>query len=244
MLQLKASDSFIQIVKRVKVVRAIVLCEGKRDVEVLKVIAKRLGFLDMLRDVAVTDSEGIDTLRGTVLPSILSLMLGKVIKVKPLALIVDANKLAAEERLQAVINSLKSRGYEIHSCEKICDNVWSIRTTIAIEREPEAFAIEIVPVIIAINGIFQHPFENLEVHELEDHIAYLKFLTSRLGEEEIMRVKRASQLVTDDDLNLIENADEENIRKAFRHISCVLERLKAILKPENQVVIWRSWLRG
>ena len=117
MLQLKASDFLIQIVKRVRVVRAIVLCEGERDVKVLKAIAKRLGLLDTLRDVAVTDSEGINTLKGTVFPTILSLILGKVIRVKPLAPIVDVNKLTTEESVQAIMDSVRSREYKVLSCK-------------------------------------------------------------------------------------------------------------------------------
>lgn len=68
------------------------------------------------------------------------------------------------------------------------------------------------------------PRKILEVHELEDHVAYLKLLTGSLGKEEIKRVKRASQLVTDNDLNLVESVDE-----AFKHMICLLEKPTATL---------------
>ena len=198
-------------------VRAVVLCEGRDDVEVLKTIARRFGLQDKLRDVAVTDSEGIYTLRGTVLPTILSLVVGRVVRAKPLALVVDADKFTAQERVKSIVNSLQSRRLKVLSYEELCDNVWLL--------DVATFAGERVPILVAVNGIFQHPFENLEVHELEDHIAYLKLLTGSLGEDEVKRAGRASQLVTSDDFSLIESVDERIVERAFRHMLCLLEKL-------------------
>lgn len=224
LVQLKASDAFKEIIASVKKVKAIVLCEGGNDVKVFKIVAKRLGFTDRLRDVVVTDAEGLDVLRRDLFPSMLSLIVGRVIsRPKPLALLIDANKSAPNERVSSIIDALKSREvYDVVSCTQICSCTWimDIKTP----------AIGEIPVLIAVSGIFHSPFEELETHELEDHIAYLKLLTGNLGEGEVKRVKRASQLVTNNDFSLVESVDARTLTKAFEHMECLLEQLTTRLR--------------
>ena len=81
-----------------------------------------------------------------------------------------------------------------------------------------------VKLIIAVNGLFTEPFTRFEVHELEDHIVYLKILEKQIDEKRVLECRRASELVSEEeDLDeLINRASIDNVRKAFQHLSCLL----------------------
>jgi hypothetical protein len=219
-VQLKASDSLVQLLSRVRRVNTIVLCEGSRDAEVFKAVARRLGFTERLGDVAVTDAEGVNTLRRDLLPTLVALIAGKVVsRPKPIAVIVDSDRFKAEERAKALVDALRSRGYTATELQQVCSSTW--RTNVGHQQREQAST----PLLVTVNGIFEHPFNNLEAHELEDHIAYLKMLEGMLKPEDIVGVRRASSLVTVDDYRLLEAASLESLRAAFKHVVCLLNTL-------------------
>ena len=224
-IQLKASDSFVAMVSRVKRVKAIILCEGSRDAEVLKALARRLGFVEKLENVAVTDAEGFNALRRDVFPALLALIVGKVVgRPKPIAVVVDADAFKPEERVKSFVDSLESRGYRVPEHKPACNNVWMLR----IQRDSEE-----IPLIVAVNGVFEEPFTKLEAHELEDHLAYLKLLENRLSREKILEAKRAEELVTASDTALLDNAGAEHVEEAFKHITCLLQALTMLIQTRT-----------
>ncbi len=112
-IKLKASRSFIQLFSSVKRVKAIVLCEGSRDIEILIKIIEKLD-LSRFESIAVTGSEGINTLKGDVLLAILSLIIGKVVnKSKPVAVVVYASRKSPVDRISEIKNGLTSRNYNV-----------------------------------------------------------------------------------------------------------------------------------
>ncbi len=224
-IQLKASESFIAMVSQVKSVKAIILCEGSSDAEVLKALARRLGFIEKLKNVAVTDAEGINTLRRDVFPTLLALIVGKVVsRPKPIAVVVDANAFKPEERVKSLVDSLESRGYRVPERKPECNNVWMLR----IQRGSEEISL-----IVAVNGVFEEPFTVLEAHELEDHLAYLKLLENRLSREKILNAKRAEELVTESDTALLDNASVEHVEEAFKHMTCLLQTLTMLIQTRT-----------
>lgn len=123
-VQLKASDSFIQLVSEVKKVKGIILCEGSREAETLKILAKKLSLVGGLEGFAITDSEGINVLRGVILPALLALIIGRVVsKPKPVVLVVDADRFKPGERVEGFKDSLTSRGHRVLESKQVCDSV-------------------------------------------------------------------------------------------------------------------------
>jgi len=224
-IQLKSSDSFVKLVTRVKAVRGVVLCEGLRDAEVLKALAERVGFAEALSDVAVTDSEGFNALRGEVLPSLLALIMGKVIsRPKPLAVVVDADRLSPRDRVEAIADSLRSRGYRVADAESICNGTWVLKV---------AWSAGATTLLAAVNGVFVEPFATLETHELEDHVAYLKLLMGLLTEGDVRGVRKASELVSTRDFALIESSSREHLEKAFEHFLCLHRTLARLAQDDD-----------
>jgi len=219
-VQLKASDSFMAIVSRMRKARALVLCEGSRDAEAIKAIARRLGLAERLEGVIVTDAEGVNRLRKDLLPVALALIIGKVVsRLVPVVLIVDANREKPEDRVRGFIGSLRSRNYEVAEPEPVCVNVWRI----AVKRAGDELQL-----LIAVNGVFEGPFHGLEAHELEDHIAYLKLIEGLIAGEDLLKARKASDLVKlDEDFTLLDKASVDKIERAFSHITCILRILSA-----------------
>ncbi len=107
--KLETSGSFIQLFSSVKRVKAIILCEGSRE--------------------AVTDSDGINTLKGDVLLAILSLIIGKAVsKPKPVAVVVDANRKSPVDRINEIKNGLTLRKYDVTEEKQVCINTWMLRS--------------------------------------------------------------------------------------------------------------------
>ncbi len=167
--------------------------------------------------MAVTDAEGIDTLRGIVLPSLLALIAGKVVgRAKPVAAVVDADDVEPEERVSRLAGSLESRGYRVAERTPACSNVWKL----VVQRGGEE-----ITLLVAVSGVFESPFNGLRVHELEDHLAYRKLIEGRLTREEVLRAGRAKELVAVGDLAPLDSAGERNMERAFGHMVCLLRIL-------------------
>jgi len=226
-IQLKVSDSFISILTKVKNVKALILCEGSSDAETLKSLAKRLGL--KLDNTAITDAEGISVLSEHLLPALLALIIGKVIsRPKPIATIIDADRASPQEKIRNLANSIEAREYRILENKPVCNNVWSLK----IRRGDDE-----IPVFVAVNGVFQEPFTTFETHELEDHFVYLKLLENKLAKEDVLRARRARELVTPDDLEMLNNADIVHIREAFQHMTCLLSAIASTPTLSNQTGI-------
>lgn len=215
MIQLRASDSFLKVVSAMKRVSALVLCEGSRDAEALKAVAGRLGLAEVLGNVAVTDAEGIATLMRNVLPAALRLIVGKVAS-RPVAAVVDADDAEPGERVRSLYDSLAAHGYRVSEPRHRCPSVWEARVVRGGDE---------LPLLVAVNGVYEGPFDRFGIHELEDHVAYLKLLEGRLTEEDVSRASRSSDLVVKDDYEALGGAAPERVRRAFSHFECLLRAL-------------------
>jgi len=215
LLQLRTTDAFIKLISGFGKAHAIILCEGSTEAEVVKAVNRRLNILNGKVRVAVTDCEGINTLRRKILPLIISLITTKVIiKAKILGIVLDAEDLSPNERMRSIMDSLRSRNISI-TCEIINGNVWRILLS------------DGKTIIIAVNGILNYDW--FTKHAIEDRILLLKELEGLVDSSIIRNVKEASTLVSRNDLQLINNANINNIKTSFKHIAKLLELIGKVL---------------
>jgi len=213
-LQLRATDAFTELISRFRRAHAIILCEST-EVEVVKAVNKRLNILDGEVRVAITDCEGVNTLRREVLPSIIGLISTKVItKARVLGVVLDAEDLSPNERVRGITDGLRSRNVSL-TCDAVNDNVW--RITLSNDRT----------VIVAVSGIMNYHW--FTKHTIEDHILLLKELEGLVDSSTIRNVREASTLVSRDDLLLINNANINNVKTSFKHLVKLLEHIRGIL---------------
>ena len=79
-----------------------------------------------------------------------------------------------------------------------------------------------VQVVISLSGILKF---RLEKHAIEDHLLYLKILEGAVSDEVLGRIKRAEEVVSKEDVRLLDEEREESLKETFRHILCLLRSI-------------------
>ena len=200
MLQLKPyEESFYGIIYgRLKRLDVVILCEGKRDAEILKAVAEKTGLKTKLT-VGVTDCEGVSKVYDML--AVLSLIVVMVRKVKRIGVLIDSNKMKVEERVRSIADSLASKGVKVSDPIKVCDQTYQMsasRGDLGVE------------VYVSVSGLEEPPSCR---HEIEDHV-------NRLVQLEGVEKEGASDVRA-----LIKNSDVRNVEAAFNHIVCLLSHL-------------------
>ena len=200
---------------------ALILCEGKTEVEVVKKIAEKLRISLQDFSVDVTDCEGIE-----VVPQMTSaiLTLARLSrKLKVMVVIIDAEDMNIEDRIRSFADSLRARGaqmgVQVSNPSPIDDQVYSVK--VIVENRTLAM-------VIAINGVFTLPFQG---HKLEDHAVKLLLLSGKMSDEDLERYKDSKEVIERDRIvELIEDSNEEYVKCAFNHIHLALLKLLSILR--------------
>ncbi|RLF15456.1 MAG: hypothetical protein DRN06_05945 [Thermoprotei archaeon] len=210
-VRLSASDAFLVLLKRVRRVDALVLCEGAMEALVVEKLSARLRVVSEKKNVAVIDCEGLDALRRGVLPAVLALVIGKVVRrAKVLGVLIDLEELDYEGRLRSLLDGIKARGYDIGELERVCEATW--RVVVAMPRRE-------AQIVVSLSGI---PEFELERHTIEDHLLYLKVLEGAIADGVVSRIERAGEAVSKEDVSLLDEARGGNLEKAFGHVLCLL----------------------
>ena len=210
-VRLSASDAFLVLLKRVRRVDALVLCEGAMEALVVEKLSARLRVVSEKKNVAVIDCEGLDALRRGVLPAVLALVIGKVVRrAKVLGVLIDLEELDYEGRLRSLLDGIKARGYYIGELERVCEATW--RVVVAMPRREAR-------IVVSLSGI---PEFELERHTIEDHLLYLKVLEGAIADGVVSRIERAGEAVSKEDVSLLDEARGGNLEKAFGHVLCLL----------------------
>lgn len=213
-VRLSVSDAFLKLVRKVRRVDALVLCEGDMEAQVVEKLGSRLGMVNEKKSIAVIDCEGLNALRKGMLPAVLALIIGKVVrKARVLGVLIDLEELDYEGRLKGLLDGIKACGYEVGALEEACEATWRA-TVVAPHRE--------VQVVISLSGILKF---RLEKHAIEDHLLYLKILEGAVSDEVLGRIKRAEEVVSKEDVRLLDEAREESLKETFRHILCLLRSI-------------------
>jgi len=189
-----------------------VLCEGRSDAEVFKLLIHKLN-VEFDKNVAITDCEGRDELYE--IASILVTLKKLFRKVKSLAVVVDADGMEYEARFQSLLDSLKSKGFEVSRIERLTDQLYKL-------IHSECGALQIY---IAINGVMEYKFAK---HELEDHAVKLLELTGKLARSEIERSDSAKSVLNAMNtsvVSVIENTENTLVEQAISHLATLIKHL-------------------
>jgi len=180
--------------------RAIILCEGKGDAEILKDIVEKLD-VPSRGNVAVTDCGGI---------SMISEMADSVARVariskalKKIAVMVDANDQTFEQRIEAFKNSLKDHGVNTDYVQEITESLHVVKG-------------ERIDIAIKIAGVMNLPFAK---HTIEDHTVQLLMLEGKIKHGQLRKANSAKEIIQSKEFgDIIGTADEENVKRSFKNI--------------------------
>lgn len=212
LIQLKPSEEVFSELVFNRLVRldAILLCEGKTEVEVVKAIIKKLD-IKIKSTLGLTDCEGIEQIPK--LASVIALLARISRKLKALMVLVDAENLDFIDRAKSITNSLRSKELQTTSLQSsaYCNNVFELQ----IKTNSR-----ILPLIIAVSGVEEFGFVK---HYIEDHIVKLMLLEGKIDNQEISKYSEAKQVVRGDEIiNIIKESSKGDIESAFKHITCLL----------------------
>ncbi len=202
---------------------ALILCEGKTEVEVVKKIAEKLGISLQDFSVGVTDCEEIEVVSRMTSAVLALARLSRRLKV--MVVIIDAEDMNVKDRIRSFVDGLRARGTQIgvqvFNPSPINDQVYSVK--VIVENRTLAM-------IIAINGVFTLSFQR---HKLEDHAVKLLLLSGKMSDEDLERYKDSKEVIGRNRIvELIEDSNEEHVKCAFNHIHLALLKLFSMLRSE------------
>jgi len=199
-VQLKPrEEAFQTVIKGLKKANAIIICEGKTEVEIFKLLAHKM--CTGKGTILVTDAGGInlaiDYLR-------VFLAISRIIKqIKTIGTILDAEDVTPEERFHRIIDSLTSRGIQIKDTKHEGSNLYSFKTNT-------------LQTLIAISGLPNYP-----KHRIENHLKELQKISNI--NINLTSLKPANLT------NTLKHLDIETLKKAFPHIAQLLTSLSQTL---------------
>ncbi len=209
-LQLKPKEaSFLEMARNLTRRRLdiIFICEGKRDVEVLKGVIEKI-FDDLPSNIAVTDCEGKDTISEVTLYTATLAEVSR--KLRVISILIDADDKSKLEKANSIVNSLRARVENI-SIKEIEEDIFKIQSRFNVK------------ILVKVAGDFSLPYEK---HTIDDYIVKLLILENEIQDADLKKYYNAKELVNDflennnnvSTKDLILQAEEENVQKAFENI--------------------------
>lgn len=209
LIQLKPMrESFFEFCKKALKFNSILICEGKSDSELVKVLSKKIG-VD-LKGVGITDCEGVNNLTEIV-GYIISL--SKISKrVKKLIVLIDMDEYSPEDRIESLENALRSKGLDL-KFSKVNRSIYE--TEIESSRK----------LIVLLLGI---PELRIKRKCIEDHSVEVMILTGKLNERDLIGKSSSKEILEElriSQIEIIEKSDAEILSKSFSSLVRVLKSL-------------------
>lgn len=209
LIQLKPQEQFwLQMCKNLtRRFRVMILCEGKRDAEVLKALVGKLE-IPLRGNIGITDCGGIPAIKDVaIFVATLARLSRKLAKI---AVIVDADTHTFDQKAGSIIDSLKANKIDIKETRQVAESLHNAKT-------------EKLDILIQIAGIKDLPFQK---HTIDDYIVQLLLLEGKIEDKEIKKAREAKEIVDEqeeDAKTIIENTEREKVEQAFRNIMDLLK---------------------
>jgi|GEM_PF-2813547 len=211
MFQFKASDAFLRFCKRARSFRALIFCEGKDDVKVVKAVNEKLGY-NIGNDVAITDCEGINNM-ALIIPT----MTKACNNVKTEIIVMDLNNKAPKGRVEGVVNSLTVYGLTVINVKEVERFIYLIET---------AYDDRSLTTYLILMGNPDLPFKDAKI---DDHILGILVDDGKINKNELEKYNDSKTLVKhiiEDYYRYLMSTEERHIRKHLDRICIVLEKIR------------------
>jgi len=209
LLQFKPREnSFIKIARAVDIyLKTIILCEGSRDAEVIKVLCKKLGI--NLRNTGITDCGGIKEL--TRIARYIIAISRVSYRLKTVGVLIDTDKDQPDKRFRDFKNALLARKIEITQEYKLNN---------------QNFLLQVgnIKLVVHIAGDLSFNFDS---HSFDDYLVKLMILENY--KINIEQFRTAKQIISHMQMNiydLIFKAHNKNIFTAFSKTLKFLNTIK------------------
>jgi len=177
MLQLKPKEqSFVQIAREIKRLRAIILCEGDQDIETLKALIGKAS-VQIVGIIGLTDCEGAPQLDE--MSAYVASLVRNSRRLEKIVLITDADTHQASQRVNSLRDSLRANGVHIRNPRIISGSIYSSH-------------FEGTRFLIKVAGKMELPFRS---HEMEDYAVHLLISRGEIQEGRLKGFHKASDLI-------------------------------------------------
>jgi len=207
-------ESFDEIIfgKLVKL-DAIILCEGKTEVETVKQIIEKLS-IEIPITIGLADCKGITRVPRETWA--IAALVKVARKLKNIGVLVDAENQNYIDRAKSIIDSLRAKEFKVEDLKPVKNSQQVFETIICTDRKP-------ITLTIAVSGITQYSFKK---HTIENHTVKLMLLEGKIEKNTISKHEAAEEIVgREKTLEIIKQANRENIKKAYNHIIQILKQL-------------------
>ncbi len=216
MIQLKPrEESFQAIVSNLtKKFDAIILCGGKSDAEIIKILNRKVG-LQLGNNIAITHSEGIRNMLK--LAKYISVLSRLSRKLKLLGIIIDLDDKKPEERFNSIKNSLNAANLQLESIQKLKQQVYN--GILKINNRS-------LDIKIALAGLTELPFQR---HMIEDYITKIALTKNQITQEIPKQFNSAKTLLQVLQINIrsiLNNTGKQELEEVFEPIVTMLEKIK------------------
>jgi hypothetical protein len=201
-------QAFMEILMNVKRLDAIIVCEGRSDVEVYKSVLRKLtSGVERKVSIGFTDAEGLENIPD--IATAIATLSKHSRKLKTLVIAIDADEYKAEDRASMLVDSLRAHGIVVEGFKRhtLYDQVYTASIS-SNERRLKA--------LILINGDFTIPAKK---HMLEDHCVKL------LGIPVERNIDSSKELIGDIKacIKRIEELPVDVVCEYFKHVCRALE---------------------
>ena len=189
--------------------RTLILCEGKRDTEVLKGIITRLE-IPPTGNIGVTDCGGSPAIRDIARYTETLARLSR--KLETMVVMIDADEHTFKEKVQSFVESLMAHNISIEGTDEIAESLYNVRT-------------ERLNILVQMAGMQELPFPK---HTIDDHITQLLLLEGRISQDQLQTATSTKEIIdeqTENARTIIENSQRELVEQAFGSIIGMLKML-------------------
>jgi hypothetical protein len=205
---LKPQDqSFIVISREIKRLRAIVLCEGKYDIETINSLIDKLGLV-VNGAVGITDCEGCDNLEE--FASLVATLARARKTLEKIVVILDADNRVVTDRIGALTQSLRSQNVGIEDPQPVSGSIYQAK------QDGLNFLMKIV-------GKMDMSFER---HEMEDYAVQLLVISHRIEEKQLNGFHKSSDFIEDYGKRadkIIQEAQRPDVEQAYENVLNLLQ---------------------
>ncbi|MHA1589580.1 MAG: DUF3226 domain-containing protein [Candidatus Njordarchaeales archaeon] len=219
MRQLKPYEESFTVMARdlTKKFDCIILCEGKSDAEILKILNRRLN-LQLGDNVAVTHAEGIKNLLE--LAKYISALARISRRLKLIGILIDLDNETPSNRFQRIKNSLNAVELDLVNVNILSSQLYNG----LLKLDDRSLDIK-----IALAGLMDLPFQK---HMIEDYVVKAAIINGTISKSLLSKHSDAKTLLSAQSISINEFLTKVGIdvlKKSFAHLITMLEETKRVI---------------
>jgi hypothetical protein len=206
---LNEPQALILVLKQIKSVKAIILCEGIDDIDTIEAVVNKMG-IPIIDNVALSECGGDCKLME--LSSIVATLATLSRKIETIVLVLDADTYSIPQRTNSLVQSLRAHLVDVGEPEPVYGSIYKTNNVRL------RFLIKIVGKLDL----------SLESHEMEDYSIHLLLQRDLIQNSDLANYQKSSDFLEQNRKKAVEIINEssiEEVKQSFDNIIKLVELL-------------------